>query len=88
VAELVGVTRSGYREVPSPVRAGGRGARDGRVGGGSGRVECGRKVWGFVAVEPGELASCVDDHGHVLRRRAHRERDREAHVVVKGKLVC
>jgi len=87
VAELIGVTRSGYREVPGPVRAGGRGAGDGRVGGGSGRVERGGKVSGFVAVEPGELAPCVDDHGHVLGRRADGERDGEAHVVVKGKLV-
>ena len=38
-------------------------------------------------MKPGELASGVDDQGNVLGRSANSERDSEAHVVVKGKLV-
>ena len=38
-------------------------------------------------MKPGELASCVDDHGNVLRRSPNSERDSEAHVVVERKLV-
>lgn len=87
MAELVGVAGSGYGEVLGPGRTGGRRARDGRVGGGPGRVESGVKVSGFVAVKPRELASSVDDHGNVLWRRSHCDGDCEGDIVMKGKPV-
>lgn len=72
MAEVVGVARSGHGEVPGPGRTNGRGTFDGRVGGRSVRVKNGLGNSGrAVAVEPGELAACVEDHGDVLWRRAH-----------------
>lgn len=66
MAEVVGVAGGGYGEVAGLGGAGGGGAGDWAVGGGEAGVEGGGGGGGFLAVEPGELTACVEDHGNLL----------------------
>lgn len=71
MAEIPGVAGGGDGEILGLGGAGGRGAGDRGVGARAGRVEGGAVGAGRVALQPGELAACVEDHGNVLWGRAH-----------------